>query len=241
MTNLARIGGNSSEFLSLIVVRVLLVDDHLVVRQGLEQLFAQTPGFSVVGSVATADDALQLVKQLSPDIVVADYSLPGHSAIWFLERLSEQKISTPVLVLSMHRDYEVILSCMQAGARAYLAKTADHSELCEAIRAVVRGGTYLHPNLAMGVLRHASRPPGREEALTTREREILLMMAHGKSNQDIADLLFLSISTVKSHIRNLFHKLEVEDRTQALTRALKLGHISMGDLDESPESFGPVR
>ena len=223
-------------------MRLLLLDDHAVIRQALHCMLDNVPGIRVVGSAASAADGLAQAVALKPDIVLADYHLQDHDAPWLIRGLAELGESAPVVVLSVHTEEDVVIQCLEAGARGYLPKACSAAELELALNEVCRGETYLHPRVALKAFHRARTKymdrSARADIVTPREKELLLRVVDGRSNQAIADELHLSLSTVKAHLRSVFRKLEVEDRTQALVEAFRRGILTQEDLCGEVTSAG---
>jgi two-component system, NarL family, response regulator LiaR len=212
--------------------RVLLVDDHRMVRQGLIFFLSTQPQITIVGEAETGEEALRLVAALQPDVVLLDLVLPTMGGIDVLRILQEQHPAVDVIVLSSFVDDDKVKQAIQAGAAGYLMKDVDPDELVNAIRCARRGELYLHPEAATRLAK-AMRPGDQlepsPEQLTEREREVLKLVTRGLSNQDIADHLNVGLKTVKTHMSSIFQKLGFENRVQAALYALR-HHLV--DLDE---------
>lgn len=218
-------------------ITIVVADDHRVVRAGLVALLSQQKGLRVVGEAGTGEEALRQVEATRPRVVLMDLQMPGMDGIEATREIRARWPETEVLVLTTFHDDELIWGGIQAGARGYLLKDTPPDELFRAIQAVAQGKTLLPPEI-LSRLTHviqqggpASRggAPATElaEPLTEREQETLQLMARGYSNKEIAQALFISENTVKTHISSIFRKLEVNDRTEAATKALRLGLIDL--------------
>lgn len=217
-------------------VRVILVDDHQMVRQGLIYFLSTQPGIKVVGEAENGREALRLVAEHEPDVVLLDLVMPNSSGIDVLRAIHSDYPDMDVIILSSFIDDTRVKSAIQAGAAGYLMKDVDPTELAEAIHATRRGELYLHPEAARR-LAEALRPgPGDEQepepdVLTEREIEVLVLITHGLSNQEIAEHLSISLKTVKAHVSNVLQKLELDSRVQAALYALRHRIVQLNDLD----------
>jgi NarL family two-component system response regulator LiaR len=200
-------------------IRVLLVDDHEMVRIGLAAVLGTEEGIEVVGEAGNGMEGLRLAREYSPDVVLMDLVMEGMDGIETTRRLMEEMPECRVIVLTSFLDDEKMYPVIEAGAFSYLLKTSRASEIADAIRAAARGQSVLESQVASKMMNRFRRPPQAvsqpHEDLTDREMEVLKLIALGKSNQEIADDLFIGIKTVKYHLTNLFGKLGVDDRTQA--------------------------
>lgn len=203
-------------------VKLLLVDDHPLVRDGVRVRLEAVPHFEVVGEAGDADAALQAARTLSPDLVLMDIGMRGMNGIALTEKFAEEFPEIAVLVLSMHDNLEYVRQVMRAGARGYVLKDAPASELVEAIDAVLAGRPFYSAQLAMRMAEQAVMPTP-VEALTPRERDILDGIAKGYANKRIADELGLSVRTVESHRLNLKRKLGIEGQAELVKFAVELG------------------
>ena len=208
-------------------LRVLIADDHPVVRGGLRALIDTIDGLDVVGLAADGDAAVRETQLLRPDVVLMDVQMPGTDGVEATRRIRASVPDSAVLMLTMYDDDATVFTAMQAGARGYLLKGAEQDEIVTAIRAVVAGQVIFGPGVAARVLGYFSSPPApRAEPfpeLTEREREILDLLASGRRTAAIADALFLSPKTVSNHLTSIFAKLEVADRAAAIIRAREGG------------------
>jgi DNA-binding NarL/FixJ family response regulator len=194
-------------------IRVLLVDDHAVLRSGLEQLLATEPELEVVGSAASGDEAIALARRLRPDVVLMDLQMPGVDGVAATRVVVGEGLAD-VLVLTSYSDSERILAALDAGAMGYLLKDADPEDIAEGVRAVARGESPLHPKAARELLGARRSGPVAAE-LTPREREVLGLVREGLANKQIARRLGISERTVKAHLTSTFARIGVTDRTQA--------------------------
>ena len=203
-------------------VKLLLVDDHPLVRDGVRVRLEAVPHFEVVGEAGDADAALQAARTLSPDLALMDIGMRGMNGIALTEKFAEAFPEIAVLVLSMHDNLEYVRQVIRAGARGYVLKDAPASELVEAIDAVLAGRPFYSAQLAMRMAEQAVMPTP-VEALTPRERDILEGIAKGYANKRIADELGLSVRTVESHRLNLKRKLGIEGQAELVKFAVELG------------------
>ncbi len=206
--------------------RVLLADDHAILRKGVSLLINSQADMEVVGEAKTGREAVDEAKRLQPDIVVMDISMPDLNGIEGTRQICEQLGRTRVIGLSMHRDSAYVREILRAGARGYLLKDSDDDDLLRAIRAVSRGEAFLSPAVSEAVLsdyrRHVTNPV---DLLTSREREVLTMIAEGKSNKEIANALKLSVYTVESHRGSVMEKLNLHNTGDVVRFALRNGLI----------------
>lgn len=214
-------------------LRVVLVEDQLLMRQGLKAIIEAEPDLQVVGEAATGTEAVRIVRKLCPDVVLMDISLPMLDGIGATRQVVERCPRTAVLILTMHERDEYVLAAVKAGARGYLLKDAPARDVIAAIRNAAAGGAWLHPSVARFLLdvvargRHNERSG--EQALTDREREVLRLVARGARNRDIARALFMSEKTVKQHVTNIFRKLRVTSRSQVVVYAVEHGLVDIAE------------
>jgi two-component system, NarL family, response regulator LiaR len=200
------------------VIRVLVVDDHQVVRQGLRFVLEQEEGIEVVGECADGPSAVQAARTLEPAVVLLDLFLPGQDGIAVLAQIKQDRPATEVLMLTSSHDDQHLLAAIRAGAIAYLPKTAGVDQVVTAVRAAARGESVLEPRLAARLVREVRQATARRrplDHLSPREREVLTALARGRSNRQIAKALQISEETVKAHVSSILAKLQLADRTQA--------------------------
>lgn len=211
-------------------IKILIVDDHPVVREGIGAMLKHEPDFKIVGEAANGLEALEQARELSPDVILMDLRMPEMDGVEAITKIKEAKPEIKFIILTTYSDDEYIFKGIAAGARAYLLKDAPRDELFKAIRAVSRGESLIQPVVASRVLdklAELSRKNPGAETLSEREVEVLRLMAKGVSNSNIAEELSITQSTVKTHITNIFQKLNVTTRTEAVTTALKRGIIQL--------------
>jgi DNA-binding NarL/FixJ family response regulator len=200
-------------------IRILLVDDHPIVRDGLSAVLSTQKDFAVVGQAGDGEEALAQVETLKPDVLLLDLEMPGLDGIGTLQRLAQTDIALATIVFTVFDTDERILSAVQAGAQGYLLKGAPREEIFNAVRVVHQGGSLLQPLVASKLLKHmgqeANPPTGR---LSQRETEVLELIARGQQNKEIAAQLFISERTVKFHVSAILRKLNDGNRTEALAR-----------------------
>jgi DNA-binding NarL/FixJ family response regulator len=215
------------------VVKVVLVDDQAVLRQGLARLLEDEPDIEVVGEAANGLEAVAVVRSLAPDIVVMEVVLPRLNGIDAAKQIKQSNPATAILALSAYDDDRYVLGLLEAGAAGYLLKSATAREVVHAVRAVHAGEAVFHPAIAGRLLSRAARPTRAvldhgNELLTEREVEVLRCAAKGLSNKEIAVQLVLSVPTVKAHLVNIFNKMGVGSRTEAVMQALNQGWVEIG-------------
>jgi DNA-binding NarL/FixJ family response regulator len=209
-------------------LQVLVADDHPLFRDGLRTLLASVPDAELVGEATTGEEAVSLAARLQPDVVLMDVQMPGMGGIEATRRIARDSAHARVLVVTMFEDDGTVFQAMRAGARGYVLKGANYAEMLRAIRAVGTGEAIFSPKIAVRLMDFFSsiRPttlPQVFPELSDREREILDLIAQGHKNTDIAHRLFLSPKTVRNHVSNILHKLQVTDRTEAIIRAREAG------------------
>ncbi len=209
-------------------LRILLVDDHPLVRNGLRALLASVTDMAVVGEAASGEEAIARTAELLPDIILMDLHMPGVNGIEATRRILQAQPHMGILVLTMLEDDASVFAAMRAGARGYLLKGADQTEVLRAIGVVAHGEAIFSPPIAQRLMQYFANmqpllPPSAFPDLSEREREILGLIARGKTNAEIAEALVISPKTVSNHVSNIFSKLQVVDRAQAVLRAREAG------------------
>lgn len=216
-------------------IRVLLADDHAIVRAGLRMILAAEPDMSIVGETADGESALRMTEETHPDVVVMDISMPGMSGLDGVRRVKESVPDTQVVVLTMHEDQRYFFQALEAGASGYVIKGATPVELLTAIRAVRKGEAYFCPSLAKQMLndylRRADAGSEKEKdalgRLSDREKEVLKHIAEGKTGREIAAILYLSPNTVERHRANIMDKLGLHNRAELIKFAIRKGLVSL--------------
>ena len=213
------------------MIRILLADDHAILRQGLRKMLEEEAGFQIVGEAADGFEAIDKVRELKPDILVVDLAMPRLNGLEVTSRVKQEPSPPRVVVLSMRKSEPYIMEALRNGADGYVLKSEDPQDMINAIRAVAAGSTYLSPvvaNLAVDAYLESSRriKPDPYDELTDREKEIFQRSAEGMGGEEIADFLTLSVHTVSTHRRNLMGKLNIKNQAELITYAIKRGIIS---------------
>ncbi len=205
------------------VIRVLLVDDHQVVRRGLRTFLEVQDDIEVVGEAADGAEGVKSAEELRPDVILMDVKMPGTDGVEALRRLGELGVPARVLIVTSFTERRTVVPALRAGAAGYVHKDIDPDALAGAIRSVHAGHVLLQPEVADALLAEGASGGGRAGSLTDREREVLGLIARGRSNREIARSLVLSEKTVKTHVSNILMKLDLADRTQAALWAVRHG------------------
>ncbi|MFC1920478.1 response regulator [Chloroflexota bacterium] len=217
-------------------ITVIIADDHALFREGTRNLIDQEKDIEVIGEVGNGQEAIELVTTLRPNIVLMDIAMPVVNGIEATRQIKASQPATAVLILTAYDNDQYIVALLEAGAAGYLLKNVSGNELVNAIRAVHAGEAVLHPAIAKKVFNHfgnTNREPdelSKETEVSEREMEILMLAAKGLSNQDIADKLFLSRRTIQAHLGNIFRKMDVGSRTEAVLQAIRRGWLKLEDL-----------
>jgi len=212
------------------MIRLLIIDDHEMVREGLKAILIAEPDFSIIGEAANAEQALELIERLRPDIALLDIRLPGVSGIEVCRTMTERYPETAVIILTTFTDENLVAQCVQAGARGFIVKDIERFDLKRAIRAVARGEGAIDPKAAVAVLAQLRRSPKVNaelfpEPLSSQQLVILRLVAQGLSSKEIAMRLYLSENTVKGYVQEILHRLGVKNRTEAVMVAVKQGWL----------------
>ncbi len=222
---------------TLQLIRVLLADDHDILRQGLKLLLAAQPDIEVIGEARTGKEAIEQAGALQPDIIVMDISMAEMDGMEACQHIRTQHPDIQVLMLTMHESEEYFLQSLRMGAAGYIVKKAAPADLCMAVRTTAHGGAFLYPGLARALIRaylapqtpanlSSATPSTPLDVLTPREREVLVLVAEGSTNQEIANQLIISIKTVQAHRANMMEKLGLQDITQLVRFAIAHGLIT---------------
>jgi len=217
-------------------IKILIADDHAVVRVGTRRILEQEPDLEVVAEAGDGEEAVRQATSLKPDVAIIDVAMPKLDGIQATKQIKSVCPAIAVLILSAYDDDQFVFSLLEAGAAGYLLKSVRGSELVDAVRAVQAGESVLHPSIARKVLNRFARISGEPkekeptEVLSEREMDVLRLVTKGLSNKDIAEELCLSIRTVQGHLGNIFNKLQVGSRTEAVVRALKEGWVALDDM-----------
>jgi two-component system NarL family response regulator len=220
-------------------IKVLIADDHRVVREGLSAILKTKEAIEVVGEAKDGQEAVEKARALLPDVILMDVSMPRMGGVEATRIIKRELPHIGIVALTMYEEQQYIFDLVRAGATGYLLKDTDSAQIVSAIRAINRGESLIHPSVASKILAEFSllsqgkgkKRPGADHDLTEREITVLRLVADGKTNKEVANNLDLSEKTVKNHVRNIFHKLQVADRTQAAILAIRKGII---DLNPKP-------
>ena len=216
-------------------IKVLIADDHRIVREGLMAILKTKENIEVVGEAQDGQEAIEKVRTLEPDVILMDVSMPRMGGVEATRQIKREFPHIGIIALTMYDEQQYIFDLVRAGATGYLLKDTESSQIVEAIRAIYRGESLIHPSVASKILAEFSllaqkkgkKPSWEDHDLTEREVTVLRLVADGKTNKEIANNLNLSEKTVKNHVRNIFHKLQVYDRTQAAILGIRKGIIEL--------------
>ena len=210
-------------------VRVVIVDDHVMVREGIKQLLEMDGDIMVVGEASDGEEGLRVMEQTDPDVMLLDVNMPKMYGLEVLQKIKESGIKRNVLILTIHNEVEYLLRAVEIGVSGYVLKDSELAVLRKAIFTVYEGNTYIQPSLVPLLQQNLSLNDEKvnEEGLTKREMQVLKLIAEGLYNKEIADRLTISEKTVKNHVSNIFRKIEVSDRTQAAVYAIKNGFVEI--------------
>jgi NarL family two-component system response regulator LiaR len=215
-------------------IRVMIVDDHVIVREGLRALLTKSEDMEIVGEASNGQEAIQQIESTKPDVVLMDLVMPEMDGIEAIKRITAENENIRILVITAYSGDDLVFPAIKAGAHGYLLKDSGSERLVEAIRQVYRGEPFLHPDIArklMEEIRPSKPDRGTPDPLTARELEVLSLLARGLSNQEISEQLVIAEVTVRSHTSRLLDKLHLANRVQATLYALREGMV---DLDENP-------
>ncbi|WP_027415549.1 response regulator [Aneurinibacillus terranovensis] len=232
-------------------ITILLVDDHKLFREGVKRILEMEDNFTVVGEASDGEEALEMAFEHQPDVILMDINMPKMTGVLATQRIKEQSPDSHIIILSIHDDENYVYKSLRSGASGYLLKEMDSDSLIDAIYSVARGEAYIHPKVTGKLINEFRRLSSIEKsveenvlmsdvselgagdkesnilALTPREREVLQLMAEGKSNRAIGEELFISEKTVKNHVSSILQKLDVQDRTQAVVMSIKNGWVKL--------------
>jgi len=216
-------------------IKVLIADDHRVVREGLMAILKTKENIEVVGEAQDGQEAIEKVRTLEPDVILMDVSMPRMGGVEATRQIKREFPHIGIIALTMYDEQQYIFDLVRAGATGYLLKDTESAQIVEAIRAIYRGESLIHPSVASKILAEFSllaqkkgkKPSWEDHDLTEREITVLRLVADGKTNKEIANNLDLSEKTVKNHVRNIFHTLQVYDRTQAAILGIRKGIIEL--------------
>lgn len=211
-------------------IRVLVADDHAIMRDGIRALLSLSKDIEIVGEAGDGNEAIDKARELAPDVIIMDISMPGIDGLEASRRIKKQSPKTRILILTQHDDKQYVLSAVKAGASGYLPKRALGSELISAIRSIYRGESFLHPSVATAVIedyRQQATEKDPYDTLTSREREVLKLLAEGQSTREIAAKLFISQKTVIGHRAKIMEKLDLHNRSELFKFAARKGLVSL--------------
>lgn len=209
-------------------VQVVIVDDHVMVREGIKQLLEMDGDIRIIGEASDGEEGIRVVEKTDPDVILLDVNMPKMNGLEMLQKMKENGIRRKVLILTIHNEVEYLLKAIEIGVNGYVLKDSELAVLRKAIFSVYHGENYIQPSLAPLLMKRLdSSVDENEEGLTKREMEVLKLIAEGLFNKEIADKLSISEKTVKNHVSNIFRKINVSDRTQAAVYAIKSGFVEI--------------
>lgn len=209
-------------------VSVVIIDDHIMVREGIKQLLEMDGDIRVIGEASDGEEGIKVIEGTDPDVILLDVNMPKMNGLEVLEKLHETGIKRKVLILTIHNEVEYLLKAVEIGVDGYVLKDSELAVLRKAIFTVYEGNTFIQPSLAPLLKQNLEEETvGNEEGLTKREMEVLQLIAEGMYNKEIANALVISEKTVKNHVSNIFKKIDVSDRTQAAVYAIRNGYVEI--------------
>lgn len=209
-------------------VQVVIVDDHVMVREGIKQLLEMDGDIKIIGEAGDGEEGIKIIEKTDPDVILLDVNMPKMNGLEMLQKLKETGIPRKVLILTIHNEVEYLLKAVEIGVNGYVLKDSELAVLRKAIFSVHHGENYIQPSLATLLMKRMQENTSEvAEGLTKREMEVLKLIAEGMYNKEIAEKLMISEKTVKNHVSNIFRKINVSDRTQAAVYAIKNGFVEI--------------
>lgn len=209
-------------------VQVVIVDDHVMVREGIKQLLEMDGDIKIIGEAGDGEEGIKIIEKTDPDVILLDVNMPKMNGLEMLQKLKETGIPRKVLILTIHNEVEYLLKAVEIGVNGYVLKDSELAVLRKAIFSVHHGENYIQPSLAPLLMKRMQENTSEvAEGLTKREMEVLKLIAEGMYNKEIAEKLMISEKTVKNHVSNIFRKINVSDRTQAAVHAIKNGFVEI--------------
>lgn len=209
-------------------IQVVIVDDHVMVREGIKQLLEMDGDIKVIGEAGDGEEGIKIIEKTDPDVILLDVNMPKMNGLEMLQKLKKTGIPRKVLILTIHNEVEYLLKAVEIGVNGYVLKDSELAVLRKAIFSVHHGENYIQPSLAPLLMKRMQENTSEvAEGLTKREMEVLKLIAEGMYNKEIAEKLMISEKTVKNHVSNIFRKINVSDRTQAAVYAIKNGYVEI--------------
>lgn len=209
-------------------IQVVIVDDHVMVREGIKQLLEMDGDIKIIGEAGDGEEGIKIIEKTDPDVILLDVNMPKMNGLEMLQKLKETGIPRKVLILTIHNEVEYLLKAVEIGVNGYVLKDSELAVLRKAIFSVHHGENYIQPSLAPLLMKRMQENTSEvAEGLTKREMEVLKLIAEGMYNKEIAEKLMISEKTVKNHVSNIFRKINVSDRTQAAVYAIKNGYVEI--------------